>query len=595
MITQTGAENIAHVEQFIRQRDTNDSDEEDDWDDDAGDTSTTPPVGTLTQFGSQSATVNQGPATGDTSARNTLRLIQTVRQMAKSGATKQQDAYQSAVITQTALGGSRNQSDVDQVQRQKAYGGTSQSQNTGGGTPLADCDPVGVPTVPNACVNLVQHSQAGRNRSELRQVIREKERSRSVATQVQGSSAGGIEGRVHQDTVSGTSIDIAKQLKQQRAAAAAGSSQTQIDPISCCGFFSQDGGAGNTETIQQSSTQHANGPTPVQQSSVIGESKSPTGRCTISQDVKNDGASTSPSESQSPCVFLSLVTSCSNVESEGGCGTEEITEPPTEPPLSTLDKDVRNHSNEEETTFSPATTANPADTVEYRIIYSNTGSGDAHTVTVNDVVPEGLTFIGCSPEPCSYNTDSNTITWDLGTVEADSSEELRFLADVVAEDGVITNTATASTKEEAEPVSSNPATVTVVGEPPQSLLEKAVRNVTDEGSFGPTAFASPGETLEYRIVYLNDCCGGTAHSVTVTDPTPSGTTFVSCTMSCTVDIENGTITWNLGDVETDTSVEMLFRVTVDEPCCRSIENTASVDTKEEEPKSSNAALVSVGD
>src|SRR5215216_2444753 len=73
------------------------------------------------QGGQQIAKVTQGPAAGDTSASNDLKLSQDVKQMSKDGATQSQDAYQSAVVLQTAVGAGSNSSNIDQSELQKAF------------------------------------------------------------------------------------------------------------------------------------------------------------------------------------------------------------------------------------------------------------------------------------------------------------------------------------------------------------------------------------------------------------------------------------------------------------------------------------------
>lgn len=309
MITQNGDRNRAVVSQSIDQKDGSE------------------------QTASQSATVTQGPAVGGTSARNDSQIIQVVRQKAGPGdddededseasslsapaAEQTQNAFQSAVVTQTALGAGKNSSDINQSQHQKARNALEQSQNTGL-SPLADCA-FGAPSNPNACANVAQHSEAGKNKSDLHQSIKANAKTHVEATQRQGSSVGGLEGQVHQDTLTGSSTDSAKQKKDLSLKAPDGSTQSQFDPVRCCGTFSQVGGAGNKEVVDQSSALKAQGDADASQSvNLTGESVSPTGSCVLSQHATINGASTPNSASFSPCPFVILETSC-----EGGRFTE---------------------------------------------------------------------------------------------------------------------------------------------------------------------------------------------------------------------------------------------------------------------------------
>jgi hypothetical protein len=301
-ITQSGADNRAFVEQSIDQSEGS------------------------SQAGQQVAKVTQGPGTG-TSASNDLKLSQDVKQMSKSADPQTQDAYQSAVILQTALGAGSNSSNIDQSQLQKAFGSATQSQNASFSLPsgLLDCVS-GFPTAPNSCADVVQHADAGKNANDLHQSIDEDANSGVVANQDQGSSNGGLEGHVHQDvpdTSSGSSKNKANQSKRQKVSAPSGSSQFQYDPVRCCGTFSQEGGSNNSEDINQSSALDASEPLANQISELIGESKSPRGSCAINQHAKIGDGSETNSFSMSPsCPFVILVTSCEggNIsEGEGGC------------------------------------------------------------------------------------------------------------------------------------------------------------------------------------------------------------------------------------------------------------------------------------
>jgi hypothetical protein len=298
-ITQTGADNRAFIEQSIDQSEGS------------------------SQAGQQIAKVTQGPAAGDTSASNDLKLSQDVKQMSKSALAQTQDAYQSAVVLQTAMGAGSNSSNLDQSQLQKAFGSATQSQNASFSLPsgLDDCVS-GFPAAPNSCADVVQHADAGKNANNLHQSINEDANSGVVADQDQGSSNGGLEGHVHQDTVSGSSKNKANQSKRQKLSAASGSSQFQYDPVRCCGTFSQFGGANNSEDIDQSSALDASEPLANQVSELIGESRSPDGSCMIKQHAKIGDGSETNSASFSPCPFVILVTSCQggNIsEGEGGC------------------------------------------------------------------------------------------------------------------------------------------------------------------------------------------------------------------------------------------------------------------------------------
>jgi hypothetical protein len=296
-ITQTGANNRAFVSQTIKSSGSD-------------------------QDGQQFAKVTQSPGAG-ANASNAANISQTANQSAKGDASESEDAYQSAVVSQTAKGSGKNASDVKQSQSQKATNATIQAQNATFTPPAGFVDCVaGFPNTPNACANVSQESEAGKNQSNLRQTVNQNAKTNVAGDQDQGEANGGLEGRVHQETDTGSSTNHARQRKQQKMSAPAGSSQFQHDPVRCCGTFSQIGGSGNTENIDQAASLRASEPEANQEIDLRGESRSPDGSCKVSQKASTNSASTPNSASFSPCPFLILSTTCIDgvvSENQGSC------------------------------------------------------------------------------------------------------------------------------------------------------------------------------------------------------------------------------------------------------------------------------------
>jgi hypothetical protein len=309
-ITQLGANNTAIVDQLLVQTQGS------------------------TQKGTQRATVTQGSEAAGSSALNSSSVSQDVKQntagtgasaednaeevnLAASGGPQAQDAYQSAVVTQYASGSGKNDSSVDQSEWQKAHKGSSQSQNAASGA--EDCVPFEEVLHPNICANVSQTGVSGTNASRLRQALDQNAKLLVVGLQTQGSEEGGLEGRVHQETAPGmgSSSNDANQSKHQEESQPAStdpSVQVQFDPISCCGFFSQDGGIGNAEKITQTADLRASqGVLAEQHLNLIGESNSETGSCTfdmhgsINTDSESLTATVPP-----PCEFQRATLECTN-------------------------------------------------------------------------------------------------------------------------------------------------------------------------------------------------------------------------------------------------------------------------------------------
>jgi uncharacterized repeat protein (TIGR01451 family) len=573
-ITQTGATNIAFVTQTISQSDGSD------------------------QYGSQAAAVTQ---TG--SALNQLQLIQDASQNIKTGSTQIQNMYQSAVVIQNASSAGNNVSSLYQSQLQKENAkSTAQSQNDGTGTGLGDCFG-GTPTKPNACANVSQTSVNGTNDNHLKQFISEDQNSSGPATQIQGSSTGGLDGRIHQETTgSGHSNNDVNQNKalKQTVPKGPGSTQDQTDPVRCCGTFSQVGGTGNTETISQSSSLTASDPGADQSSTLIGESNSPTGSCSITQRGSVNNDSNTETNSFSPCPPVTIITSCES-GTEGGCSSFERA------PDSSLVLSVRNVT--KEGSFGSTATAETGDTLEYQIVYDNTGNGAAHNVTLNVPIPAGTTYFSSfCPQNSSVITSFTCLLGPAsspGTVVPGESAIFRtatMRVVVNATSGSITNTASVSTLEEGS-TSSGSTSVSVVNQS-RSTLQKLVRPVCFEGpcpGYSNAITVNNGGQVEYQIAYSN-AGPGDAGSVTVTDVLDAHTidTNLTCSggISCSYDSQARTITWNLGTVPPTGANPVLlgFIANVGAQCGGTTGhafNTASVTTTEQSGVQSGSTDVSI--
>jgi uncharacterized repeat protein (TIGR01451 family) len=418
-----------------------------------------------TESASQTAIVDQSGATGT----NRATITQTVAQDASGGSSLQQNGWARSDLVQSSAGLGKNIGNVTQRLTQNAFGGTTQRQDTLTGS-IGDCNPPDSPAntgpgSPNLCSNSSQTGSGnGDNQMELFQKIIEKGSTGATASQQQGFGDGGIDGKIHQSTGSlGTNYNQVNQNKIQSLVGGKGSSQTQFDPMFCCGAGSQAGGnANNQESIGQGVAQDATESGADQSSDIVGESLSPTGSCDITQGVASNGDSANNNARQSPCTFLLLETSCE----DGECtASEPVTTPPNEgSPESQLVKDVRNLSSSQNE-YTTNTTVGFGNTIEYRVTYSNVGTGTATGVTITDVVPSTVSFTSCSGpsgSECGYNSDNRTITWTLGSVDPDNSEAVTFQG-VYAEscDGA-SNVANSTDNEEDGTTSSNPSNLFVL-------------------------------------------------------------------------------------------------------------------------------------
>jgi hypothetical protein len=300
-ITQTGANNTAIVDQLIVQT--------------QGSTHNASQTATVTQTatGLNSSSVSQDVKQNTAGSGAAVEDNAEEPNFAASGGPQVQDAYQSATVTQVASGTGKNDSSVDQSEWQKAHGGTSQKQNNTD-TGAVDCATAFGASNPNICANVSQTAALGTNANRLRQSLIENAKLLVAGTQNQGSSQTGMDGKVHQAVGSPTSSsqNDANQSKTQQANAPAGSTQTQFDPISCCGFASQDGGTGNREVINQSADLSATGGFFFQELAIFATSNSGTGSCTITQQGSVNGDSETNTGTVDPCPFVAASLECAD-------------------------------------------------------------------------------------------------------------------------------------------------------------------------------------------------------------------------------------------------------------------------------------------
>lgn len=131
---------------------------------------------------------------------------------------------------------------------------------------------------------------------------------------------------------------------------------------------------------------------------------------------------------------------------------------------------------------------------------------------------------------------------------------------------------------------------------PSSALDKAVRNVSTNGTFGNTATATPGQTLEYRLRYTNTG-QGPASNVVISDTLQPRQTWLSCSPACTT---TGTpvsaVSWTFPSIAAGATQDVFFRVTLDATFpagTTTVSNTATVSTTQEGTKPSDTTTTTV--
>ncbi len=181
-------------------------------------------------------------------------------------------------------------------------------------------------------------------------------------------------------------------------------------------------------------------------------------------------------------------------------------------------------------------TVHPGDTVEYNLIYSNTGTGDAVNVELYDQFPPGLTFISASD---GKTPDGNgNLVWNIGTLKrGDSgSKVVRAVVPNIAypTPTPVDNLAFILSDKDG---TADQASTTIV-ELPAFTVTKSVSAAT----------ASPGDVLRYTIDVAKT--GGAAASVILSDSLAPNVAYVAGSASSALDAgsdpANRFLRWNLG-------------------------------------------------
>ena len=164
----------------------------------------------------------------------------------------------------------------------------------------------------------------------------------------------------------------------------------------------------------------------------------------------------------------------------------------------------------------------------YTINFINNGASDAQSVTVSDSVPANTTFVSVTTPAGWTRTDSvpvggtGTISFSKATVANGETATFTMVVNVnsnTASGSTITNSATTTTTTTDPNNGNNTGTATT------TVNTRADVAVTKSDSPDPVL---AGSNLTYTIGFINNGPSD-AQAVTVSDPVPANTTFVSVT------------------------------------------------------------------
>ena len=199
-------------------------------------------------------------------------------------------------------------------------------------------------------------------------------------------------------------------------------------------------------------------------------------------------------------------------------------------------------------------TPNLGGTVNFNITVTNAGPDAATGVTVSDLLPTGLTFLSAT---AGQQYDAATGIWDIGNIASGGSTSLSIEARVDTI-GTKTNVAQVATSDQTDPnstpgnnapVEDDQANVEINPVAIDLSLTKSVNNLAPD----------VGDTITFQITVSN-LGPNTATGIQVRDQLPSGTQFVSATLTPSsagqADYNPTTGVWNVGSVAVGSPVTL---------------------------------------
>ncbi len=241
------------------------------------------------------------------------------------------------------------------------------------------------------------------------------------------------------------------------------------------------------------------------------------------------------------------------------------------------------------------------DKVTYYLTITNNGKGVASNVVITDKIPAGLTLVADSISDNGVESNG-TITWNIGSLAADEDKTVSFSVVVpdVKEETTWKNMATVvynnpdDNPDTDEPEKEDSNEVEIEEGVPSVLIEK-LQSINGGSPSKNLLVVKKGDEVTYYIVIKN-AGSEVMTGIVVTDVIPAGLTLIEGSISNDGVMNNGVITWNLGDLASDATITVSFKVSVPDVDEKTTwKNIATVDytndpedpTNEMDPESSN--------
>ncbi|MDY6986725.1 MAG: hypothetical protein SWQ30_01605 [Thermodesulfobacteriota bacterium] len=229
----------------------------------------------------------------------------------------------------------------------------------------------------------------------------------------------------------------------------------------------------------------------------------------------------------------------------------------------------------------------PGEEITYEVCVRNLTPFAVHNVTLTDSLPPETDFVDAT-EGGNYSSIGHTVTWNLGTLEADEERCVGLVATVKTSTpfGTIVRNSCVADSDETDP------TEPVIADTPvgDGLV------ITKDDGVPSGEWVERGDNITYAVCVENQTPFA-VHNATITDTLPLETTFVSASDEGIYSTTAHTVTWNLGMLEAGEQrcVQLVARVRTSTPVGTVVTNAAVADSDETEPTAPVIEETLVGD
>ena len=195
---------------------------------------------------------------------------------------------------------------------------------------------------------------------------------------------------------------------------------------------------------------------------------------------------------------------------------------------------------------------NVGNNIWFTINVENLGANPATNVTIDDLLPSGLSYVSADP---AVDYDPGTGIWNVGTVDVGHTKSLLISA-AVAVSGSFTNVARVSTTDQFDPDhTNNEGSVTVITREADLVVTKSVDDLTP----------NVNDFITFTVDVTNNG-PDIANNVEITDTFPSGLTFASAIPSQGT-YDDSTGIWSVGTIDVGSLNKQTLTILaqVDEP------------------------------